>query len=238
MGSEASPPQSAGQGRHYSRSSILGPELPQMTPRTPRSKDPVADALEMKKRQLEAQQRLLERRREQEMQECSFSPQISHVSRELAETNPYRRAAPLHERSIRHAIHAFEDTSSHKVQMNETSRVLAAALPGRDVPIGERSAKAHHSFMERMKKEAEDKKQREITEATHSPHIDKVSVKLVQKRQGPQDALSRLTDEYLRKREDARDRLKRSLLLNTKHIAEILLFPNWKDLVKQKPASS
>ena len=36
---------------------------------TPRSKDPVADALEMKKRQLEAQQRLLERRREQEMQE-------------------------------------------------------------------------------------------------------------------------------------------------------------------------
>ena len=143
-------------------------------------------------------------------QECSFSPAISRESQKLAEANPYRRAAPLHERSIHHVTHVWEDsTASPKVPMNETSRLLAATLPDRDVPIGERAAKQQAAFAERIKKEAERKKETEVSEATHRPNIDKVSTKLVQKRQGASDAMGRLTDEYVRKREEARDKVKR-----------------------------
>lgn len=144
------------------------------------------------------------------MQECSFSPSISHVSRELAESNPYRRAAPLHERTIGHVTTVWEDTkAAEKVKMNETSRILAASVPGRDVPIGERAVREMNSFAERMKKQAEQKQQKEILETTHAPKIDKGSSKIVAKRAGAPDAMGRLTDEYLRKREEARDRLKR-----------------------------
>jgi hypothetical protein len=93
--------------------------------------------------------------------------------------------------------------------MNETSRILAASVPGRDVPIGERAAREKQAFAERMKKEAEQKQQREILETTHAPQIDKGSSKIVAKRAGAHDAMGRLTDEYLRKREEARDKLRR-----------------------------
>jgi len=148
-------------------------------------------------------------------QECSFSPTISHVSREMAEANPYRRAAPLHERSLGRTTHLWaEDTSaSSKVQMNEVSRVIAAALPGRDLPIGERALKEKQAFEERMKKEAEEKQRREILEVTHAPQIDRNSAKLVQKRQGAKDAMGRLADEYVRKQEEARGRAKRYPIL-------------------------
>lgn len=144
------------------------------------------------------------------VQECSFSPSISRESQKLAEANPYRRAAPLHERSIHHVTHVWEDsTVTPKVSMNETSRLLAATLPDRNVPIGERAAKQQAAFAERIKKEKEEKDQSEVIAATHRPNIDKTSTKLVQMRQGAPDAMSRLTDEYVRKREEAREKVKR-----------------------------
>ena len=102
-----------------------------------------------------------------------------------------------------------ESSREVKVQMNEMSRVLAASLPDRNIPIGERAAKQQQAFTERIKKEAEEKQRREIIEATHTPQIDKGSSRLVQKRQGATDAMGRLTDEYLRKRDEAKEKLKR-----------------------------
>ena len=144
------------------------------------------------------------------VQECSFSPSISRESQKLAEANPYRRATPIHERTIHHVTHVWEDsTVTPKVVMNETSRVLAEKLPDRDVPIGERAAKQKAAFAERIKKEAEKKEEAQISEATHRPIIDKVSTKLVAQRQGAPDAFGRLTDESVRKREEAREKVKR-----------------------------
>jgi len=172
--------------------------------------DPVEDHLDIKRRQFEAQQKALERRQQRELQECSFSPAISHVSRELAESNPFRRSAPLHERKIGHVTHVYrEESVVPKVEMNETSRVLAASMPGREGSIGERAAREQRAFTERIRKEAEAKREREAEAITHSPQVSKGSNKLMTKRQGAPNAHGRLTDEYLRKREEARERARR-----------------------------
>ncbi len=144
------------------------------------------------------------------LQECSFSPAISHVSRELAESNPYRRSAPLHERKIGHVTHVYrEESIAPKVEMNETSRVLAASMPGRDGTIGERAAREQQAFAERIQREAEAKREKEAEAVTCSPQVSKGSNKLITKRQGAPDALGRLTDEYVRKREEAREKARR-----------------------------
>ena len=180
-----------------------------------RFRDPVEDALEMKRKQAEAQQALLRKREEQELAECTFAPAIDYVSRELAESNPYRRSKPLHERGIGQVTHVWAKAEPHydtKVHVNETSRQLVERLveknPAFGGTIGDRAKRQQQSLAEWRKKEAEQKEQREGEEATHAPSITKSASKLVQQRSGPQDALGRLTDEYVRKQQEARDRAK------------------------------
>jgi hypothetical protein len=139
------------------------------------------------------------------VQECSFSPAISYVSRELADSNPYRRAVPLHQRSTGHVSRVWEEEKAEpKVFIGEVSRALAERIPGRDVPIGERSVKEQQAFAARMKKEASEKERLEIETATHAPQTNSNSAKILSKRKGATDAMGRLTEEYVRKREEAR----------------------------------
>eukprot|EP00960_Hanusia_phi_P071249 767506-Hanusia_phi.AAC.6 len=182
---------------------------PEKTPRTGRPKSPVQEAMEQKARRQERYYAVMQQRAEKEVEGCSFKPELSKRSMGLVEKNPYLRAEPLHARGA-NKIPAVSNEHSQDPPisvMNEVSRILLMRKGDRNGPVHERLIEFGKRSKEKTKSRLQEMQMKEQMKSTFSPRIDHNSERLVMSRDGGQDAMERLTCEYLQKRREKRERL-------------------------------
>ena len=182
---------------------------PEKTPRTSRSKSPVQEAMEQKARRQERFNAVMQQRAKKEVEGCSFKPELSKRSLGLVDKNPYLRAEPLHSRGASKSPAVSNETSEDPPisVMNEVSRILLMRKGDRHGPVHERLIEFGKKAKEKSQGRLQELQIKEQKNSTFSPKIDHNSERLVLSRDGGQDAMERLTCEYLQKRREKRERL-------------------------------
>ncbi|EKX50750.1 hypothetical protein GUITHDRAFT_103341 [Guillardia theta CCMP2712] len=206
--------QGAGDGANMAASQSLYEHrawsfTPEKTPRTSRSKSPVQEAMEQKARRQERFNAVMQQRAEKEVEGCSFKPELSKRSLGLVDKNPYLRAEPLHSRGASKSPAVSKETSEDPPisVMNEVSRILLMRKGDRHGPVHERLIEFGKKAKEKSQGRLQELQMQEQKNSTFSPKIDHNSERLVLSRDGGQDAMERLTCEYLQKRREKRERL-------------------------------